>query len=117
MFIRTYGLLYEQNSYVFTNLFDDLRNYYKGKNMDLEETFDKFFTTLLQKLFELVHINYSLDDSYIACLSEYMEILQPFGDIPRRLSVQVRRSFVATRAFTLGLTTGRDVAQELTLVS
>lgn len=116
MFLRTYGLLYEQNSFVFTSLFDDLRNYYKGANMNLEETFDAFFTTLLQKLFELLHAQ-SMDAEYVSCLSEHMDSLLPFGDIPKRLSVQVRRSFVATRSFTQGLMAGRDVAGELLRVS
>lgn len=116
MFLRTYGLLYEQNSFVFTSLFDDLRNYYKGANMNLQETFDSFFTTLLQKLYELLHAQ-SVDEQYVSCLSEHMVSLKPFGDIPERLSLQVRRSFVATRSFTQGLMTGRDVATELLRVS
>lgn len=38
-----------------------------------------------------------------------MKELKPFGDVPKKLSVQVKRSFVATRTFTQALNVGRDV--------
>lgn len=35
MFVRTYGLLYQQNAEVFSKLFRDLKLYYKGENLNL----------------------------------------------------------------------------------
>ena len=109
MFVRTYGLLYQQNSHVFTDLFLDLRSYYKGKDISLLDALDKFFTTLLQKMFELLNAQYKFDEPYLNCVTEYMEELKPFGDVPQKLSIQVKRAFIAARTFVQGLAIGRDV--------
>lgn len=45
------------------------------------------------------------------CVSEYMKELKPFGDVPDKLSVQVKRSFVATRTFVQALSAAADVAK------
>ncbi len=42
-----------------------------------------------------------------------MKELKPFGDVPKKLSVQVKRSFVATRTFTQALNVGRDVIAKM----
>ena len=109
MFVRTYGLLYQQNSHIFTDLFKDLRDYYKGRDVNLVDALDAFFTTLLQRMFELLNAQYSFDQAYLQCVSEYMDELKPFGDVPQKLSVEVRRSFIAARTFVQGLSIGRDV--------
>ena len=109
MFVRTYGLLYQQNSHIFTDLFKDLRDYYKGRDVNLVDALDTFFTTLLQRMFELLNAQYSFDQTYLQCVSEYMDELKPFGDVPQKLSVEVRRSFIAARTFVQGLSIGRDV--------
>ena len=109
MFVKTYGLLYQQNSHVFTDLFDDLRNYYKGSNVDLMRALDKFFETLMQKMFQLLNSQYVFDEAYLQCITEHMEELQPFDTVPQKLSVQVKRAFVAARTFAQALAVGRDV--------
>jgi len=109
MFVRTYGLLYQQNSHVFTDLFHDLQNYYKGRDINLLDALDKFFSTLLQKMFELLNAQYTFDEAYLECVTEHMDELQPFGDVPQKLSVQIKRSFVAARTFVQGLAVGRDI--------
>ena len=38
-----------------------------------------------------------------------MQKLQPFGDVPKKLTLQLRRSFVATRTFSQALTEGKKV--------
>ena len=117
MFDRTYGLLYRQNSYVFTDLFDDLRNYYRGSNINLVEALDTFFSTLLQKMFELLNAQYSFDEAYLQCVTEHMDELKPFGTVPHKLSVQVKRAFIAARTFVQGLQIGRDVVLAMSKVS
>ena len=42
-----------------------------------------------------------------------MKELKPFGDVPKKLSVQVKRSFVATRTFTQALNVGRDIIAKM----
>jgi glypican 4 len=46
-----------------------------------------------------------------------MKELKPFGDVPKKLSVQVKRSFVATRTFAQALITGRDVVNKIQSVN
>lgn len=62
MFKRTYGVIYQQNSYVFSDLFDELDNYYKSGKVDLAEAMDSFFNTLYQKMFSVLNAQYKFDD-------------------------------------------------------
>ena len=117
MFVRTYGLLYQQNSAIFSSLYDDLRDYYKGADVNLLDALDGFFTQLLQRMFQLLNTQYAFDDAYLACVTESMDELRPFGDVPGKLSVQVRRAFIAARTFVQGLAIGRDVIIEVSKVS
>ena len=50
MFKKTYGILYERNSDVFTGFFKDLEAYYENGNLDLEEALRKFFSRLYQRM-------------------------------------------------------------------
>lgn len=109
MFIRTYGIMYEQNSHVFTDLFDNLERYYTTGNINLGDALDSFFVNLYQKMFQVLNSQYTFDQKFLNCMQEFMDDLQPFGDIPKTLSTQVRRAFVAVRAFVQGLSVGRDV--------
>eukprot|EP00058_Branchiostoma_floridae_P007786 XP_002593274.1 hypothetical protein BRAFLDRAFT_59323 [Branchiostoma floridae] len=116
MFVRTYGVLYEQNSEVFTDLFAELKAYYSGANLDLLEVLDDFFAKLLQKMFQLLNAQYTFDEQYLECVSLNMEELKPFGDVPRKLSIQVKRAFIAARTFVQGLQVGRDVVTKVSQV-
>lgn len=42
-----------------------------------------------------------------------MKELKPFGDVPDKLSVQVKRSFVATRTFVQALSSAAEVAKNM----
>ena len=117
MFVRTYGLLYQQNSHVFTDLFNDLRSYYKGRDLNLLDTLDGFFVTLLQKMFLLLNAQYTFDDKYMQCVAEHMDDLKPFGDVPKKLAAHVKRAFIAARTFVQGLAIGRDVILAISKVS
>ena len=64
MFKRTYGILYEQNSEVFTDLFRDLEDYYARGKLDLEEAMDHFFTALYQRMFTVLNAQFRFDDKY-----------------------------------------------------
>ncbi|XP_017040406.2 LOW QUALITY PROTEIN: glypican-6 [Drosophila ficusphila] len=113
MFIRTYGVIYERNSYVFSDLFKELENYFANGRVDLLEVMDKFFNTLYQKMFTVLNTQYTFDENYMRCVSEHMKELKPFGDVPDKLSVQIKRSFVATRTYGQALTTASEVAKKV----
>ncbi|CAG0881416.1 unnamed protein product [Darwinula stevensoni] len=109
MFKRTYGILYEQNAHVFTDLFRDLQSYYDVGRLDLSDAMDRFFSNLYQKMFTVLNSQYQFDERYLGCVSQLMAELKPFGGVPEKLTIQVKRSFVATRTFVRALYKARDV--------
>ncbi|XP_055856789.1 glypican-4 isoform X3 [Episyrphus balteatus] len=113
MFKRTYGVIYEQNAYVFSDLFTELEKYYSRGKVDLGEAMDSFFNTLYQKMFTVLNAQFAFDDKYLGCVSEHMKELKPFGDVPDKLSVQIKRSFVATRTYAQALMTAADVTKKM----
>ena len=50
---------------------------------------------------------------YLECVSKNMQKLQPFGDVPKKLTLQLRRSFVATRTFSQALSEGKKVLSRI----
>ncbi|XP_053926811.1 glypican-6 isoform X1 [Cuculus canorus] len=117
MFVRTYGMLYMQNSEVFQDLFTELKRYYTGGNVNLEEMLNDFWARLLERMFQLINPQYHFTEDYLECVSKYTDQLKPFGDVPRKLKVQVTRAFIAARTFVQGLTVGREVANRVSKVS
>ncbi|XP_055907997.1 glypican-4 isoform X2 [Eupeodes corollae] len=113
MFKRTYGVIYEQNAYVFSDLFTELEKYYSRGKVDLGEAMDSFFNTLYQKMFTVLNAQFAFDDKYLGCVSEHMKELKPFGDVPDKLSLQIKRSFVATRTYAQALMTASDVTKKM----
>lgn len=61
MFKKTYGILYEQNAYVFTDFFKELENYYAKGTVDLNDAMDNFFNTLYQKMFTVLNSQYNFE--------------------------------------------------------
>ena len=66
---------------------------------------------------QVLNSQYTFDSLYMSCVSENMQELQPFGDVPRKLSSSVKRSLVAARALVRALKTGHEVANLLTKVT
>ena len=117
MFVKTYGHLYMQNSELFKDLFEELKRYYVAGNVNLEEMLNDFWARLLERMFRLVNSQYHFTDEYLECVSKYTEQLKPFGDVPRKLKLQVTRAFVAARTFAQGLAVARDVVSKVSVVS
>uniref|UniRef100_A0AAY4E726 Glypican 2 n=1 Tax=Denticeps clupeoides TaxID=299321 RepID=A0AAY4E726_9TELE len=112
MFTKTYGRLYTQNANVFQELFVELRRYYSGGSVSLGEVLAEFWSRLVERVFSLVNPQYQFSDEYLECVSKHAEQLQPFGDVPRKLRLQVSRAFIAARALVQGLATGRDIVSK-----
>lgn len=62
MFKKTYGIVYEQNSYVFSDFFLELEKYFSYGKSDLAEVMDTFFNILYQKMFTVINGQYKFDD-------------------------------------------------------
>lgn len=117
MFVRTYGKLYTHNSEMFEDLFSELKRYYTGGNVNLEEMLNDFWSRLLERMFQLLNSKYTFTDDYLECISKYTDQLKPFGDVPRKLKAQVTKAFIAARSFVQGLMVGREVANRVTKVN
>ncbi|CAG0913936.1 unnamed protein product [Notodromas monacha] len=113
LFKDTYGVMYEQNSHVFVELFRDLEDYYEKGRIDLNDALKKFFSVLYQKMFTVLNAQFHFDEAYLRCVTRHMEDLKPFGDVPQKLSFQVKRSFVASRTYVQGLRVARDILSEI----
>ncbi|KAI4896952.1 hypothetical protein NFI96_017917, partial [Prochilodus magdalenae] len=117
MFVRTYGKPYMQNAEVFQGLFSELKRYYTGGNVNLEEMLNDFWTRLLERMFQLLNSQYLITEEYLECISKYMDQLKPFGDVPKKLKSQITRAFITARTFVQGLMVGREVANRVSKVS
>ena len=57
--------------------------------MSLSEVLTDFWSRLVERVFSLVNPQYQFSEEYLECVSKHAEQLQPFGDVPRKLRVQV----------------------------
>ncbi|KOB68274.1 putative heparin sulfate cell surface proteoglycan, partial [Operophtera brumata] len=113
MFKRTYGMIYEQHSYVFEQLFEQLERYYARGDTNFSVMMDGFFGILYEKMFTVLNSQYQFDEKYLKCLNENMRDIQPFEDVPNKLTMQLKRAVVATRTFHKALRTGADVVRNM----
>ncbi|KAL2077175.1 hypothetical protein ACEWY4_026679 [Coilia grayii] len=119
MFVRTYGQMYMKNAELFKRFFQQLRRYYAqgGAAVNLDAMLSDFWAELLERMFRLVNVQYEFSDDYMECVSRHTEQLRPFGDVPRKLRLQLTRAFIAARTFTRGLALMSDVVNKVSTVS
>lgn len=115
-FTTTWGSFYSQNPQVFSELYTDLRHYYRGSNVNLEEVLNEFWARLLEKLFYQANVQYFIGEDYLECVSKQIETLRPFGDTPRVMKMSVTRTFVAARSFVQGLVVSGEVVRKVSQV-
>lgn len=117
MFIKTYGRIYEKHAKIFKNMFTLLTKYYTNTNVNLDSEFTEFFTDLYVKIFLELNSQYTFTDEYQKCVALQMETVNPFGDIPRKLIIEVQRSFTAARVFIQSLVTASEISRTIAEVS
>lgn len=116
-FPSMYGELYSQNVKLFKDLYSELRRYYRGSNINLEEALNEFWTRLLERLFKLMNPQYHITDEYLDCMVKHSEQHKPFGEVPRDLKLKATRAFIAVRSYVQGLSVGSDVVKKVSQVS
>ncbi|MEQ2294797.1 hypothetical protein AMECASPLE_007407 [Ameca splendens] len=119
MFLRTYGMMYMENAELFKDFFVSLTRYYTSGSsaVNLSSMLSDFWADLLERMFRLVNVQYEFNDTYMECVSRHTDQLQPFGDVPRKLRIQITRAFVAARTFVRGLSLMPDVVNKVSTVS
>ncbi|XP_037705976.1 glypican-1 [Choloepus didactylus] len=115
-FPSAYGDLYTQNTRAFRDLYAELRLYYRGANLHLQETLAEFWARLLERLFRQLHPQPLPSDDFLDCLGKQAEALRPFADAPRELRLRAVRAFVAARSFVQGLGVAGDVVRKVAQV-
>lgn len=85
--------------------------------VDLNDVMDNFFNILYQKMFTVLNSQYDINAKFLECVGDHMKEMRPFGDVPQKLGVQIKRSFVATRAFSQALTVAADILKNMQSVS
>ena len=63
-----------------------------------------------------MNAQYSFDGLYLSCVSENIDSLRPFGDVPRKLASSVKRSLLAARALVKAMRTGHEIAKQMAKV-
>ncbi|XP_036411794.1 glypican-1b [Colossoma macropomum] len=115
-FQRGFGPLFSQNSRVFQDLYSDLRLYYRGSKINLEESLNDFWAHLLERLLRFLNTRYTISEDYLECVSKQSETLRPFGETPREFKLKVTRTFVAARSFVQGLVVAGEVVRKVSQV-
>lgn len=114
MFEKIYGSHYVQNTKIFMDLFVELTRYYNGAtSSDVSSIMNTFFKNLMRRMFEIMNGQYQFTSAYLDCVSQHMEKLAPFGDVPEKLTPQVRKVMIYARTFTQALHAGREVVHSL----
>ncbi|XP_034531165.1 glypican-1-like [Notolabrus celidotus] len=112
------GPLYSQNTRLYGDLFTDLRQYYRGSALNLDETLTEFWSRLLERTFKTTSpTDVTLSEDYLECVAKQHETLRPFGDVPRDMKVKVVRAFVKARSFVQGLIISGEVVRKVSQVS
>ncbi|XP_006002732.1 glypican-1 [Latimeria chalumnae] len=115
-FLGLYGDLYTQNTQLFKELYGELRRYYHGSNINLEEALTEFWTRLLERIFKQLNPQYQLTDEYLDCALKQAEQQRPFGETPRELKARATLAFIAVRSFIQGLSMASDVVRRVSQV-
>ncbi|XP_043119805.1 glypican-1b [Puntigrus tetrazona] len=112
-----FGPLFSQIAKVFQDLYSDLRRYYRGSNVNLEEALNEFWARLLERLFKALNPQYIIGEEYLECVAKQSESQKPFGDTPRELKTKVTRTVIAARTFAQGLVISGEAVRKVSQVS
>ncbi|XP_061540524.1 glypican-1-like isoform X1 [Phycodurus eques] len=112
------GALYSQNTRLYGDLYSDLKRYYRGSALNLDDTLTEFWSHLLERTFKSsTPRDVTLSEDYLECVAKQQETLRPFGDIPRDMKAKVIRAFVTARSFVQGLIISGEVVRKVSQVS
>uniref|UniRef100_A0A3B4AB33 Glypican-1 n=1 Tax=Periophthalmus magnuspinnatus TaxID=409849 RepID=A0A3B4AB33_9GOBI len=112
------GPLYSQNTRLFGDLYTDLRQYYRGSALNLDETLSEFWSRLLERTFKSsAPSDVALSEDYLECVAKQQETLRPFADVPRDMKTKVVRAFVTARSFVQGLIVSGEVVRKVSQVA
>ena len=83
------------------------------EDIDLKQTIESWFSLLYQKVYMIAKPGVKFDATYQHCILETADTLAPFGDLPRRISLQIKKSFLASKVLQDAIGVGKKVIDEL----
>ena len=113
LFQITYKERYRNNTMVFKKLYISLRQFMNGSEWNLKTQVDEFFARLFQIVYTMSNPMYKFDDNYQTCIHDSTPTAMPFADAQPKITVQILRSFIASKVFLEGLRTAYDVSKKL----
>lgn len=120
-FPEALGGLYERNAGLFRELYADLRRFYRGSSLSLEEALDDLWTQLLERQIKatpnITMATTSVSDDFLECGVKQAELMKLFGEAPRDLKAPLVRTFITARAFTQALTSAGEVVRKVSQVT
>lgn len=101
-------------------LYSDIKKYliitdkdvtFAPSNLDIKSSVHQFFTNLFPLVYHHVINSHSQDftHDYKMCLKQAFNELQPFGDIPRQISISAFKSLEATRVLLQAFAVGVEI--------
>ncbi|XP_013778291.1 glypican-5-like [Limulus polyphemus] len=111
LFGQVYQNLEPAAQFAVTQLYSDLMDFLRGKNVDLEVQLSDFFASLFPHIYRHgINSNVGdFGDEFVKCLRRVHADIKPFDEKPYRLALQVTRSFHDARTFLQALSLGLEV--------
>lgn len=116
MFEKLYGPRYKENYEIFNSLFKSIQLYHEKGELNLQQALDHFFEKLFVRLFKMLNPTFQFHDGYENCISASFNSIEPFGDIPKNLLIDLKRQLGASRTFVQGLFAGANIIRQLNQV-
>ncbi|KAL0201570.1 hypothetical protein M9458_004757, partial [Cirrhinus mrigala] len=99
-----FGPLFSQIAKAFQDLYSDLRRYYRGSNVNLEEALNEFWARLLERLFKALNPQYIIGEEYLECVAK------------QELKTKITRTVIAARTFAQGLVISGEAVRKVSQV-
>ncbi|XP_041912698.1 glypican-1 [Alosa sapidissima] len=119
-FPEAVGGLYERNAGLFRDLYGDLRRFYRGTPLSLDEALDDLWTRLLERRIKatpnITMATDGLTDDFLECGVKQAEALQLYGEAPRQMKTALVPTLITARAFTQALTSAGEVVRKVSQV-
>ena len=68
-------------------------------------------------MFQELNMQYSFTDEYMKCPQNYMHLLNPFGDVPKKLIIEFQRSFNAAKVLSQSIKSASGIIKSVKEVS
>uniref|UniRef100_A0A915AHK5 Glypican-6 n=1 Tax=Parascaris univalens TaxID=6257 RepID=A0A915AHK5_PARUN len=114
MFTRTYGPFYQSHTQIFISFFDNLQQFYTNQTYaSLKTILEEFFFALFRTMFSILNPLEKVTKKDFECLRRSMSSLEPFADIPTKMSIQLERSVGTARSLTQALRSTSQILQSI----